>query len=180
MGLKIIIATPLYLSSVFVAPAQPFFQHGTRFPVAMVGTQPLDITESTSVSSLLPSAEQDIDTPGNWIHKETWIICYAGTSLSAQMDTEERATTQVTTVSLNDCVTILQVVTQGQKSYPDLVFINPWFPTTWMRNVFFDIKVNVFLQLNNNAFIHCNYYYSKLQHYTTVRNRKFHISNRCC
>ena len=71
MGLKIIIATPLYLSSVFVAPAQPFFQHGTRFPVAMVGTQPLDITESTSVSSLLPSAEQDIDTPGNWIHKET-------------------------------------------------------------------------------------------------------------
>ena len=39
------------------------------------------------------------------------------------MDTEERATTQVTTVSLNDCVTILQVVTQGQKSYLDLVFI---------------------------------------------------------
>ena len=39
------------------------------------------------------------------------------------MDREERVTTQVTTTSLNDCVKILQVVTQGQKSYPDLVFI---------------------------------------------------------
>ena len=39
------------------------------------------------------------------------------------MDREQRATTQVTTTSLNDCVTILQVVTQGQKSYLDLVFI---------------------------------------------------------
>ena len=54
-----------------MVPAQPFFQHGTLFPVAIVGTQLLDITESPSVSSLLPSAEQDIDTPGNWIHKET-------------------------------------------------------------------------------------------------------------
>ena len=66
MGLKIVIATPYYLSSVFMAPAQPFFQHRTLFPVPI-----LDITESPSVSSSLPSAEQDIDTRGNWIHKET-------------------------------------------------------------------------------------------------------------
>ena len=70
MGLKIVLATSSCLSSVSMGPAQPFLQHTTLVPVAMMDTQPSQITELPCVSSLLPAAEQNIDRAGEYIHKE--------------------------------------------------------------------------------------------------------------
>lgn len=50
------------------------------------------------------------------------IICSVSTGLSSQMEKENAttATAQPPTTSFSDYVTILEVVTQGQKAYPDL------------------------------------------------------------